>query len=92
MERNNGWMRVRFEGPNDLHFIPPISPDFSFMRNGRTGRWTYNDRTRAAVVDVLERWTNLTAIFWSETVERLPEREVDFGRHSQTLPQLPKPI
>lgn len=48
---------------------------------------TYNERTLAAVVEVLERWTSLTATFISLT---LPEE--DFGRQSHTLPQFPKPI
>lgn len=54
---------------------------------------TYNDRTLAAVVGVLLRWTSLTATlpaFASEQTVGFPSASL--GRQSQTLPQLPNPI
>lgn len=56
---------------------------------GPRGMRTYSERTRAAVVLVLERWTSLTA---TSTSLCLSDEELDLGRHSQTLPQFPKPI
>lgn len=56
---------------------------------------TYSDLTRAAVVEVLERWTSLTAILVSWSLTRpsaVGELGSSFGLHSQTLPQLPNPI
>ena len=50
----------------------------------------YSDRTRAAVVDVLDLCTSLTAILSS--CSWLDDDDSPFGLHSQTLPQFPKPI
>jgi hypothetical protein len=54
---------------------------------------THSDFTRAAVVAVFEeRWTSLTAI-WSGIIGFLEAFGCfGLGEHSQTLPQLPKPI
>lgn len=57
--------------------------------DGPRGKRTYSERTRAAVVLVLERCTSLTA---TSTSLCLLGEELDLGRQSQTLPQFPKPI
>lgn len=54
----------------------------------RSEKDAYSDLTLAAVVDVFERCTSFTAIF----VSCMCSVDDDFGRHSQTLPQFPKPI
>lgn len=57
-----------FQRPDYFHFIPSfMDTNVSAYTNGGKMR-TYNDRTRAAVVDVLERCTNFTAIFISSEV------------------------
>ena len=50
---------------------------------------THSDRTRAAVVEVLDLCTSLTAILLS--LSGLDD-DSPFGLQSHTLPQFPKPI
>ena len=52
----------------------------------------HSDRTRAAVVEVLARWTSLTAIFWPRGLTTPSSVMTGLGLHNQTLPQFPKPI
>ena len=52
----------------------------------------HSDRTRAAVVEVLARWTSLTAIFWPSGLTTPSSVIAGLGLHNQTLPQFPKPI
>lgn len=61
----------------------------STYKAARDEKGAYSDLTRAAVVDVFERCTSFTAIFVSCSCCSVDD---DFGRHSQTLPQFPKPI
>ncbi len=80
-----------FQLADDLHFVPSArgSVHICVSPRRKARRDTYSDRTRAAVVDVLDLCTSLTAILlsWSGLADDSP-----LGWHSQTLPQLPKPI
>ena len=87
MKGYDGWMWVVLEWSNDLHFIPSDASVVVSWVERRLARETYKERTLAAVVEVLERWTSFTATSMSLT---LPE--ADFGRQSHTLPQFPNPI
>lgn len=72
-----------------------MADNFHFVPSGKTlsltnidSKMTYRDRTRAAVVEVLDLWTSFTASFCPFALAE----EESLGRHSQTLPQFPKPI
>jgi hypothetical protein len=56
------------------------------------GHTTHSDRTRAAVVGVLDLNTTFPATFCPMGLTLPSEVVAGRGRHSQTLPQLPKPI
>lgn len=91
MERDDGWVGIRLEGFNNLHFIPSTETRQNFKEECKFAA-AHSDLTRAAVVDVFDLWTSLTAIFCLDRLTTDSELEVDFGRHSQTLPQFPNPI
>jgi hypothetical protein len=67
---------------------------FSNIQNAKATD-AHSERTRAAVVGVLDLCTSLTAILELVVftmLSLLGEAGSVFGLHSQTLPQFPKPI
>ena len=61
----------------------------SFAKREKQERKAYSDRTRAAVVEVFDLCTSLTAILLSRSGL---DDDSPLGLQSQTLPQFPKPI
>lgn len=91
MKGDDRRMWIILEVSNNLHFIPS-EHDISPRVSEHTELLTYRDLTRAAVVEVLDLWTSLTASFCPLAFARPSADEESLGRHSQTLPQFPKPI
>lgn len=85
MEGDDRRVRIVFERPDYLHLVPP-NKRLSGIQDDIAKQVTDSDRTRAAVEVVLDRCTSFTASLVSSTLFG------SLGRHSQTLPQFPKPI